>query len=213
MTVVASRRIQVQGLSRQQRSGLRLLVAALALAGLTSLGFAAAAGFDEAGVRASIRVTARIALVWFLATFVASSVHRVSRGAVGKWLLRNRKYLGNAFAITMAVHAGFILAFVAQNTTGFFARVSMATLAGGSAGYVVMTAMVVTSFAGPARRLGRRRWKILHKTGMYGLWAIFVFTYLPAALAGSALGAIFTAALGLALALRVVASRRTSSKA
>ena len=51
--------------------------------------------------------------------------------------------------------------------------------------------------------LGRRKWQALHKTGMYVLWGIFVFSYAPlAALAPRYIP--FASILLAAFAVRVV---------
>ncbi|MCW5954891.1 MAG: hypothetical protein KIT69_21760, partial [Propionibacteriaceae bacterium] len=65
-----------------------------------------------------------------------------------------------------------------------------------------------TSFDGAVAWLGRRRWQLLHRTGMYYLWLIFAISYLPRALIESAWYAIPAGALLAALALRFAVYRR-----
>jgi hypothetical protein len=56
--------------------------------------------------------------------------------------------------------------------------------------------------------MGHRRWKLLHKTGMYYLWFIFAISYAPRALVESAWYWLFVLPLLAALALRFVAYLR-----
>jgi hypothetical protein len=44
-------------------------------------------------------------------------------------------------------------------------------------GYLLLTAMVVTSFRFGRSKLGARQWKILHKGGIYFLWGVVWSTY------------------------------------
>jgi DMSO/TMAO reductase YedYZ heme-binding membrane subunit len=200
-------------LRRDRFGGLGLVAGAAAIAVAMSAAFLAHAGITDDGLRTAIRATARESLVLFLLTFVASSVNALLRNDGGKWVLRNRKFLGNAFAASHATHGALIVVLAALDTEHFLARTSATGLYGGLFGYVVLAAMVITSFEVPTRRLGRRRWRILHKTGMYVFFAIFLFTYLPTALAGSPVGIAATLALLGAVTLRVIARlRRADSR-
>lgn len=185
--------------------GFWLVVAAALVAVAISAVPIADVGVTDEGLRAGIRGTARESLALFLLTFVASSVNALRRDRVGKWMLRNRKFLGNAFAASHATHGALIVALAALDTPRFLAHTSAGGLYGGLFGYVVLAAMVITSFDAPTRWLGRRRWRVLHKFGMYVFFAIFFVTYLPVALAGSFVGIVAVVALLAALALRIAA--------
>src|SRR3990172_1264585 len=65
-------------------------------------------GHEE--VSAIIRVTAFTSAVPFLLVFTASSLHRLRRAAVTRWLMANRRYLGLSVA---ASHFWHLLAIVA----------------------------------------------------------------------------------------------------
>ncbi len=45
--------------------------------------------------------------------------------------------------------------------------------------YVLIAAMLLTSFETPAKWLGHQRWKILHKTGLFYVMFVFIATFLP----------------------------------
>ena len=194
------------------RRGLWLVGAAALVAIAISAVSIVGAGVSDDGLRGAIRATARESLLLFLVTFVASSVNALSRSRGGKWMLRNRKFLGNAFAASHTTHGGLVVGLVALDPARFLEHTSAAGLYGGLFGYVVLTAMVITSFDGPTRRLGRRRWRVLHKGGMYVFFGIFFVTYLPVALTGSLVG--IAAVLGLlgALGLRIAARHRTHAR-
>jgi DMSO/TMAO reductase YedYZ heme-binding membrane subunit len=154
------------------------------------------------------RATARVSLTLFVATFSASAINRLRGGRVGKWLLRNRRYLGLSFATSHAVHAAAFFAYAAHRDLSIAEIVQPATLAGGSTGYVFIALMAITSTDAMTRRLGRRRWQLLHRTGMYVLFFIFAFTYLGPALAGRPIGVVAIVALAASLGLRATARLR-----
>lgn len=163
-------------------------------------------GVGESGLRASIRATATSSLALFLAAFVASSWNALSPSPVSKWLLRNRRYLGLSFALSQAVHLGAILALAASYPQSMGRGLSSATLVGGTLGYVMTALMAATSTDGAVKRLGRSRWKTLHKGGMYLFWGIFVFSYLPRFRSPLYLG--FLLALAAAVGVRAVAAAK-----
>ena len=122
-------------------------------------------GFDEESFRLMLRATARIALATYLLVFIARPLRQISVSGIGKWLLRNRRYLGITFAAVMTVHLIYLvwLNGVQPVIPGIIA-------------FVLVYLMLVTSFNGPAAALGPRRWRALHKTGLYFVGIVFAFT-------------------------------------
>jgi DMSO/TMAO reductase YedYZ heme-binding membrane subunit len=163
-------------------------------------------GTQEEGVRVLIRATARTSFVLLLAAFVASSVRRLWRNDATAWLLRNRRYLGVSFAASHGLHLAGILTLVSRWPDSFWSKTSDATIFGGGLGYLFVAAMTLTSSDAAVRRLGMRRWKLLHRAGIWYLLGIYLLTYGPAALSRPAYIpaslAVF-AALGLRIAARV----------
>jgi DMSO/TMAO reductase YedYZ heme-binding membrane subunit len=137
-------------------------------------------GLTEDGVHAVIRYTARTSLVLFGAAFTASSLRILWPTPATRWLLVNRRYLGVSFAVSHAMHMTAIIA-LAQISSAFRADVNMVTVAFGGFGFVVAGALAATSSNRAVAALGARRWRALHKFGVYYLWFIFFVTYLPAA--------------------------------
>jgi DMSO/TMAO reductase YedYZ heme-binding membrane subunit len=135
-------------------------------------------GAGEEGLRTVIRATARTSLVLFLGAFVASSLRRLWRSELSAWLLRNRRQVGVSFAVSHALHLGAILALAARFPATF--EPGAVTVVGGGLGYVLIAAMVATSSDAAVRRLGARRWKLLHRVGLWWLFLIFASNYLAA---------------------------------
>jgi methionine sulfoxide reductase heme-binding subunit len=161
-------------------------------------------GTDEPGLRSAIRVTARVGAVMLTFTFMISSLHTLARAEWSKWLLLHRRDVGLGFAIVQFVHLGIVVALAMRHTESFFATTDMLGIVGGSIGYVWLTAMVITSFDGPRKRIGPRGWRWLHTSGMYVLWGIFVFTYVGHVLMHPVYAILLTPLL-VALAVRIVA--------
>jgi DMSO/TMAO reductase YedYZ heme-binding membrane subunit len=110
--------------------------------------------------------------------------------------MRNRRYLGLAAAVSHAYHLIFILALYRLGAAG---ETSVVVLVGGSFGFLMFFAMAATSNDASQRRLGRN-WRRLHLAGVWTIWGIYAFSYLPAALSNpfSAAGsAVVLASLAL----------------
>jgi hypothetical protein len=99
-------------------------------------------------------------------------------GAFGRWLLRNRKYLGLSFAAAMAWQGLFILWLVIGYTEYYVDKVYVLRDAiEGIIGYTFLLAMTVTSFPRGRKHLKPRQWRMLHLSGIYFLWAYAFSTY------------------------------------
>ena len=187
--------------------GAALLFAVEAVVSLA--GRSGAADVDD-GLRALVRVTARTSATWFTLAFVARPLTTLRVARPGKWLLRNRRYLGLAMAISHFGHLLAIAAVARHEGSVFWDKLATTTLVGGGFGYVILVAMVATSWDGAQTRLGRSRWRALHLTGMWTFWVIFTFSYAPV-VHRSAVAAIATAVLVGAAAIRVLAATTGSS--
>ncbi len=159
----------------------------------------------EECIRLLIRQTARISVVLFCAAFTASSAHKLFRNSVTKWNLRNRRWIGLSFALSHTVH---LLAILALKRIASDFEFESAVLIFGGMAYVFIAAMTATSFDGAVKTMGARRWKLLHKSGMYVLWAVFAVSYLPRA-AESPPYIVPAALVVFALVLRIAAYANT----
>lgn len=137
-------------------------------------------GVNEDAVHAVIRYTARSSLLLFGLAFVASSLRQLWPTPATRWLLVNRRYIGVSFAISHAMHMTGIIV-LARTSSAFRGDVDVITLIFGGFGFVVAGVLAATSSNRAVATLGARRWRTLHKLGVYYLFFIFLVTYLPAA--------------------------------
>jgi hypothetical protein len=124
------------------------------------------------GVSEMIGFSVRFAVPFIFLVLAASSVQILFPGPVPAWWLRNRKYIGLCFAVAMAWQGLFI--FMMSN---FFREYYFENIyllrdeLEGSIGYIFLPFMVLTSFNFGRQYLNPRQWKLLHKSGIYFLWA------------------------------------------
>jgi sulfoxide reductase heme-binding subunit YedZ len=201
----------MQARSHESFGGWRLVGTISAAIGLGALVFAALDHFDAAGLRMSIRFTARTSVILFLLAFSASSLKRLWPSPMTQWLLRNRRYVGLSFAASHATHAVVIVAFAATAPAEFHEATSAATFIFGGIGYAFIAALTATSFDRTAAAIGPRPWKILHRTGVFYLWAQFSVSFVRH-IDGTPIYWVFLGLLGLAMALRIAATLRPRSQ-
>lgn len=137
-----------------------------------------AVGHDDDNLNLLLRVTARLSFMTYLVIFIARPLRQLSAGNATKWLVRERRSLGIAFAAMHTVHLGLI-AYRYSTIPGLEYPLSSAAF-GGSA-YLLIYLMLITSFDAPARALGPKNWRRLHKTGLYFVGLVFLSTLLPEA--------------------------------
>ena len=166
-------------------------------------------GAGAEGLHWAIRWTARFSALLFLAAFLASSLQRSLHRPWTAALLRRRRYWGLSFAASQLIHLIFI---------GLAYRRAPATMGPldvvfyiGAVGYLFTGLLALTSNDEAVHRLGLKRWRLLHSTGMYILWAIFIGTYILGAARDRihlVLAFVFGLALVLKLALKFGGNRR-----
>jgi DMSO/TMAO reductase YedYZ heme-binding membrane subunit len=148
----------------------------------TALGFtlgllaiALGIGFGEQAVeewRLASRYTAQASFPLFLITFVASSLVRLFPSPTTRALMRQRRWWGLGFAACFFLHLIALLVYNALRDN--FPPVGL--LDEGVVAYAVLLAMVLTSTDAARRKLGRW-WRVLHRTGMWGFFFIFVVAF------------------------------------
>lgn len=158
-------------------------------------------GWTYEGAAAAARLTARNSFLWFLTAWSASALARLWPGGWRTALLRRRRSVGLGFAASHTVHLAALLIalFVFDHGT------KLVTVVGGGIGYLFVFAMAVTSNDASVRRLGPRRWRLLHATGGYVIAAIFAFSYLGRIKVDPWLGVPMVALITLAAMLRILA--------
>jgi hypothetical protein len=125
-----------------------------------------------AGVSTMIGFSVRWAVPFIYLVVAASAVQMLLPGPFPMWWLRNRKYIGMCFAVAMAWQGVFI--FMMSNFFREYYYQDIYLLRDeleGSIGYIFLAAMVVTSFQFGRKYLSHKQWKLLHRSGIYFLWA------------------------------------------
>ena len=124
------------------------------------------------GVSHMISFSVRFAVPFIFMVVPASSVQILFPGPFPMWWLRNRKYIGMCFAVAMAWQGLFI--FIMSNFFRDYYYEDIYLLRDeieGSIGYIFIPLMVLTSFQFGRKYLTSQQWKLLHKSGIYFLWA------------------------------------------
>jgi DMSO/TMAO reductase YedYZ heme-binding membrane subunit len=168
-------------------------------------------------LRSSIRVTARTSFALFLATFLASALAALVPSDFTRGLLRERRFLGLAFAFSHAVHAVLIILYVKLFPETFWHGRSVAANIPGSVGYVLIVLLTITSFPYAVKLLGARAWKTLHSTGTWVIAGVFFLSFYKRLPLGSwyplGFGLIFSAIAFKLIAKLAVRLRRSTRHA
>ena len=138
--------------------------------------FLAPNAVDESNLGLTLRATARLAFLIYVLVFVTRPLQQIFPTPLTKALFRNRRYVGISFAAVMTVHLaliGWLLLYVLDEGR------SLASLVPGIVTYTLIGLMLITSFDAPARALGPKNWRRLHKAGLYWIGAIFGVTLVP----------------------------------
>ena len=173
-------------------------------------GVAVITGFKSApaGLEAwtfAARYTARVGFPFLMIAFTASSLVKLWPNPFTKSLMRRRKWWGLGFATTHSFHL-VALVNVLKLSPG---PAPIPVILGGGFVYLVLYAMVLTSWRWAYRSMGRW-WGRFHKAGIYLLWFVFAFAYAGKAVTnpGERVVAIVLLAIALGgLGLRIAARR------
>lgn len=131
---------------------------------------------DESNLGLALRVSARLAFLIYVLVFVTRPLLQIVPTPLTKALFRNRRYIGISFAAVMTAHLALIswlLLFVLDEGR------SLTSLLPGIVTYTLVFLMLLTSFDAPARAMGPKNWRRLHKTGLYWIAVIFGVTLVP----------------------------------
>jgi methionine sulfoxide reductase heme-binding subunit len=123
-----------------------------------------------------VRWTARTSLVLFALAYIARPAVSLWPNPTTKWLLRERKWLGDSFALSHVIHLGGIFALMIADWDTFLAGRNKTTWLAVFA-YVVLFAMAITSIDRIRHAMSKRAWTALHRPGMHLFWIVFVGSY------------------------------------
>ncbi|MCH9695653.1 MAG: ferric reductase-like transmembrane domain-containing protein [Gammaproteobacteria bacterium] len=157
-------------MSASSRRNWQVFFGALFITGILSVAWLSRVDFIDANMLVPIRHTAQLAFAIYILILVARPLQQLLRKPWTAKLLRNRRLLGVAFAAVMTTHLLLIaMRFGSQPELTY----PLGNLLVGAGAYGIFYLMLITSFDGPTKALGRRRWKILHNTGL--IWGGIIF--------------------------------------
>lgn len=184
---------------------------AVALVAMSAL-VLAVAGTGEDGARMLIRATARSSAGLFLIAFLARPARQLWRTDATAFAIKNRRYFGVSMAVSHLIHGIAIVWLLTTFPSAY--QVNATTLVGGGLGFVFIAAMAATSSDAAFKALGRARWQLLHRTGVWYLWFVFAFTFVPDPQYGwDATHAIAVTAFAAAPLVRAAAYAKTRRRA
>jgi sulfoxide reductase heme-binding subunit YedZ len=174
------------------------------------------AGSDIEATELALRATARASFVWFILGFLASPLQQLWPSRLSGWLVRRRRALGIVFGLSMSIHVGFILRLYVLHAPQRPPMVTDADFFIGIPGLVMVASMTVTSVRALQRRMSPRAWQLVHTTGVWFVWAIFLLCLVDSVGRKQTAHPVlayhsFIAGLVVAAALRVVARRSRRS--
>lgn len=170
----------------------------------------AAAGTGEDGVRMLIRATARSSALLFLVAFLARPLRQLWRTDATAYAIKNRRYFGVSMAVSHLIHGIAIVWLLTAFPAAY--ELNALTLVFGGLGFVFVAALAATSSDAVFQKLGRARWTALHRTGVWYLWFIFIYTFAGTA-HWDALHVAFVGAFAAAPLVRAAAFAKTRRKA
>ncbi|MEM6544557.1 MAG: hypothetical protein AAF680_06620, partial [Pseudomonadota bacterium] len=119
-----------------------------------------------------ISYSVRWSVPFIFAVLAASSLRVLFNHPLTQWLLRNRKELGLVFAVAMGWQGAFIFLVSSVHIDYYYSDIYyLRDELEGSSGYLFLAAMVFTSFKFGRQAVTPAQWRLIHKSGVYFLWA------------------------------------------
>jgi DMSO/TMAO reductase YedYZ heme-binding membrane subunit len=128
--------------------------------------------------------------------------------------VRERRYLGLAFAFSHLVHGVLIQRYASGFPELFWAKRSLLSSLPGMTGYLFIVLMTLTSFKAPMRWLGAANWKRLHGVGSWVIVSVFCLSFykrIPLGPEYALAFALTVAAISIKLMARLVRRNRRLS--
>jgi DMSO/TMAO reductase YedYZ heme-binding membrane subunit len=132
------------------------------------------------GISEMIQCSVRLCVPFLFIAFASSSIAAHVSNDLRKWLVRNRRYFGLAFAAGMAWQLVFIFWLLFAHTDYYAAEVYSGFqdfVIYRLGPYLFLLGMTITSFHPVRRKMNRRVWHAMHWIGIYYLWWDVELTY------------------------------------
>lgn len=184
----------------QQRQS-TLLLAMLTSIAITWVAFRNGTGAEE--TKSALVWTGRLAFFVFLIPFFASPLWALFKNKYVARLMRWRRNSGIAYGGIQVIHL-FIIAWLFNISSSQPVDDDMLYI--GGLGLILVMGMLVTSFDIPTKMIGKRGWKILHKSGFYICSLIYFYDFViePIELGTAMQYLPFAAITCLAMTLRTI---------
>ena len=131
---------------------------------------------NEACLRILIRWSAKISAALFAVAFGASSANNLLKSNLTADILKFRPHLGLLFGVSHTFHL-FFLIWLQGGFHAVFDLAKATSLLGGGLAYLLMYAMMITTFPRFKTALTAKQWKSLHLVGGYWIWFVFFRSY------------------------------------
>ncbi len=124
------------------------------------------------------RVTAQISFIYFILSYAAAPFYQLSQNPLFDFLRRHRRNSGLGFAFTHSVHLIALILYMQRSDE----TLSLTVWIGGGGLYVLMYLMAFTSNDAAIRRLGLKKWRIVHTIGAHVLAFVFFVSFMGKAM-------------------------------
>jgi DMSO/TMAO reductase YedYZ heme-binding membrane subunit len=161
----------------RRRTRTLIVVTPFALGVIWVLAIFAVEGLTNRSVVDTLRLTARIALVMFLAAFTVRPVRDLTRAPWARRLVPYRKYAGLSFALAMLFHLSLIATLFAINAPMPPPMIDGSDYVLGGPGFLCIAVLTVTSDSALHRRMGQSLWRFVHLVGITWIWTVFVMCF------------------------------------
>jgi len=130
------------------------------------------------GLLEMIQMSVRCSVPFLYLAFVTSALKHLWPTSFSHWLLKNRRYIGLAFASAMGWQLLFIL-LLWEGHWEYYVEEAYFLLAilFEVPGYLFIFAMTISSFMPIRQKMNGIAWRILHWVGIYLLWFTITITY------------------------------------
>ena len=119
------------------------------------------------GVSEMIQMSVRCTVPLLYLAFVASAYNILLPSKSSRWLLRNRRYIGLAYAASMGWQLFFILWMWTGHWEYYKGEVYLLSdILFQVPGYLIIFAMTITSFMPVRRKMSQKQWRFMHWTGI-----------------------------------------------
>jgi DMSO/TMAO reductase YedYZ heme-binding membrane subunit len=129
---------------------------------------------EAEATKAALIWTGRAAFFVFLVPFFASPLRTLIKNKFTLLLMRWRRNSGIVYGGIQVIHLFVIAWYFKISATQ---PVDNDMLYIGGLGLALVMVMLITSFDGPTKAIGRKNWKIIHKSGFYVCSFIYFFDF------------------------------------